>query len=376
MRILHINFSNSGVGRYGLLYSKALQDIDSSEVLSVVDRKLLQSGFLHSVIKDTRYSAIAFGTFLEKITAFFRLFHLLCRFRPDIIHDTSGSAVSFSFLYWPLFVLFAPLIVTEHDPKPHSYMGTCWTSKVNRTLLHRLATNFFVHGSKCRQMLIEQGIESERITEIRHGHLLFFDRAAYKKVAKESKSVLCFGALRPNKGVEFLLPVAANANSHFPDVKFIVAGSTALSRELRHSEWSRKLQTILNQMRTLPYFEVHEGFIPDEKVEYFFRRAAITLMPYKDATQSGVAMIAMPFASAIVATNVGDISEVIENNKTGVLCKPQVKEISDALIDLLGNPEKCGRIGGAAREFAIRQCSWEHIVQNALKVYGSFQKDS
>jgi glycosyltransferase involved in cell wall biosynthesis len=225
-------------------------------------------------------------------------------------------------------------------------------------------------------MLIEQGIEPNRITEIRHGCLLFFDRAAYRKVARENKSILCFGALRPNKGVEFLLPIAANVHSHFPDVTFIVAGSAALSRELRRSEWSRQLQTVLNQMRALPYFEVHEGFIPDEKVEYFFRRAAITLMPYKDATQSGVAMIAMPFASAIVATDVGDISEVIENNKTGVLCAPQVKEISDALIDLLNNPQKCRRMGDAAREFALKQCSWERIVQKALRVYGSFQKNS
>ena len=124
-------------------------------------------------------------------------------------------------------------------------------------------------------------------------------------------------------------------------------------------------------MRLLPYFEVYEGFVPDEQVEYFFRRSAITVMPYKDATQSGVAMIAMPFGSTVAVTDVGDISEVVENGKTGILCAVDIQEIAMALIDLLGNPEKTKRLGCAGRDFAISNCSWANSVKKTMPIYES-----
>jgi len=121
-----------------------------------------------------------------------------------------------------------------------------------------------------------------RITVIYHGRLdPLFAHGQKASVPREPHTLLFFGALRPNKGVHFLVPIADRLHLKYPDLKMVVAGSSQVAREL---------------------LEVHEGFIPDEDVAPFFQRASITLLPYLEATQSGVVMVAMPWPPCQTST--------------------------------------------------------------------------
>lgn len=369
MHILHINLSADGLGRYGILYGQGLASVTGVKSVSVVNDILLTTFLTRHVLRSFDHIALPVTTNLQKLKAIPTLLRYVARYRPDVIHDTAGYGCLTGLLYWPILSRFAPIVVTEHDPKPHSGMGSSWSKRLARLLVHFVADYFIVHGPECKKMLTSQEVSQDRIAVQRMGHFGFYDHGAYEQVVRSQNTILFFGTLRPNKGVDLLVPIADRVHSRFPEAKFLVVGSSVLSRELQQSSWPHELKKLLRQMNGRPYFEVHDAFIPDEEVEYFFRRAAITLLPYKDATQSAVVMIAMPFETAVVATNVGDLSELVVDGETGILCGVDVNEIANAICDLLSHPEKSQQIGEAGQQFAMSQCVWPAIARRNLRVY-------
>jgi glycosyltransferase involved in cell wall biosynthesis len=68
-------------------------------------------------------------------------------------------------------------------------------------------------------------------------------------------------------------------------------------------------------------FELIEKFLtPEEVVREFSASAAVVVMPYDNATQSGVAAYAIGVGRAVVAFDVGALHEMVQDGKTGLLC--------------------------------------------------------
>lgn len=62
-----------------------------------------------------------------------------------------------------------------------------------------------------------------------------------------------------------------------------------------------------------------EGYIPDCEVEKYFAASDLVVLPYISATQSGIIQIAYGFEKPVVVTNVGGLSDVVEDSKTGYI---------------------------------------------------------
>lgn len=371
LRVLHVNLSHGGLGRYGALFAVALAKRSDIEVLSVFEPGLLRSEAIKSILNELSIVEVPFLTLTQRLKVILHLRKILRSWKPDIVHDTAGSGLALEALVLATVACNVPWVVTEHDPVPHLNMGTSLHSRLARRLIRRYAAHIFVHGPHCEEQLVNLGVNPSKVSVIYHGELgSFFSRISWAKdVKREKKTVLFFGALRPNKGVELLIPIADRIYGQFPDVKFIVAGSPEVSRELKKSGWEHKLRAILREMRSRPYFEVHDRFISDEEVASFFQRASITLLPYLDATQSGVAMIAMPLGSVVVATRVGDLPYVIQDGKTGFLAKANVESIVAKLSFVLSHSEQMQKIRDNARTWAKRECNWDRIAGQAVEVY-------
>lgn len=373
MRILHINLALVGIGRYGIGMGKALAEVLGAKVCSVFNASLLhEEGMQDEQTLNFPYKAYSMASPSQQLAAAGRILVWARKFAPDVIHVSSGSVGPFGIklILWPLLARLAPLVITEHDPAPHSGVDASWSARVGRWWVRYWTRHFVVHGPQCRNMLLRQGINESRISLGRHGIFAPAACSNHEQQQRDSQCILFFGALRPNKGIELLLSIADTVVQNCPQARFVVAGSSAFGRELQDSQWPARLQNMLGQMRSRPYFEVHERFVPDDEVEALFARAEITLMPYLDATQSGVAMLAMPRGSTVVATNVGDFADIITHGHTGMLCPPQADAMAQALINLLQHPQKSRRLAEAARSFALQELSWQAIVrQRLLPVY-------
>ena len=80
----------------------------------------------------------------------------------------------------------------------------------------------------------------------------------------------------------------------------------------------------------------------------------------------------MASGNAIVASKIGQIEEILQNDDTGILVEPgNVDEFAQAIIDLLKDPEKRKMLGKNARQQAIEQHTWEQYINRLEHVYQS-----
>lgn len=364
-RVMHVNLASGGIGHYGLLWGRALARVSSVETLSVFANGWGTSRLWREQIEQVEHVAVPVGRLTEKAASLWEIRRLIKRFRPDVVHDTAGSAMSYGIALWPVVRRYADLWVTEHDPVPHPGHGNLLRNRLTRRLLRRAATQIVVHGSACKRMLVNDGFPDARVTSIHHGNYGVFGNPS-SGTKRQKNSVLFFGELRPNKGVEWLLPIADIVSKAVPDVQFVVAGSNRFYKDLQQSPWPGQLAQILERMRAREHFQVRVEYIPDEEVGDYFQRSDISLLPYHSGTQSGIAMIAMALGSVVVATRVGDVAEVVRDGETGYLAETTVESVSATVVRALREHDKTDAIRERARAFALGDCSWDRIVGQVL----------
>jgi glycosyltransferase involved in cell wall biosynthesis len=101
-----------------------------------------------------------------------------------------------------------------------------------------------------------------------------------------------------------------------------------------------------------------------------FKSTKVVVLPYTDATQSGVAAIALAHGIPVVASAVGGIPEVVIEGRTGLLVPPcDPLALSRAIGQLLRDEQKTQELGRSAAEFARQHLSWTKIASATTKVY-------
>ena len=96
----------------------------------------------------------------------------------------------------------------------------------------------------------------------------------------------------------------------------------------------------------------------------------MVVLPYVEATQSAVIPIAYVFGKPVVVTNVGALSEVVEQGKTGFIVPPKdEKLLAEAVIKLLKNDKLRKEMGKNAYKFAMTELSLDKIANMTIEVY-------
>ena len=171
--------------------------------------------------------------------------------------------------------------------------------------------------------------------------------------------VLLFGVLRLDKGLGDLLQATARS----PRWRVLVAGKEegALAAE-RARLAAAELAGRIN---------VYEGFQEIDAVGRLFAAADLVALPYRVASQSGVAHLAYGFGRPVVAYPVGGLTEMVIDGTTGWLCaEPTPSALAAALDDAAAaGPEECRRRGEAGREWATTEFSWSTIAEATEAVY-------
>ncbi|MBQ4540668.1 MAG: glycosyltransferase family 4 protein [Alistipes sp.] len=183
--------------------------------------------------------------------------------------------------------------------------------------------------------------------------------AACEKIGLDpnDKYTLFFGLIRDYKGLDLLLEAWARWMPN--GRKLLVAGEFYASRE--------KYIEMIDRLGLRDRVVLHDRFIPDEDVRYYFSAADCLVLPYRTATQSGVTQIAYNFSLPMIVTRVGGLPEIVPDGRVGLVCEPTAADIERALRTIYEDD----RLSAFRANFAEerKRFSWERMCDKLLEVY-------
>lgn len=117
------------------------------------------------------------------------------------------------------------------------------------------------------------------------------------------------------------------------------------------------------------------GLLPHGDVPYYMAAANIAVVPYPKMDQgnwlSPLKLFEyMASGSAIVASAIGQVKDVIQSDKNGLLISAgNVSEMTDAIIRLIGDKDLREKLAGQARKDAVQKHSWEKYISRLEDIF-------
>ena len=170
--------------------------------------------------------------------------------------------------------------------------------------------------------------------------------------------ILFFGFIREYKGLDLLLQAISDQQLKSLNLKLIVAGEFYSNESL--------YTKMIHDLNIIDKVIFKKDYIPENEVNQFFCAADIIAQPYKTATQSGVTQIGYHFHKPMLVTNVGGLSEIIEDGKCGYVVHPDPLSIAKALVDFFDNNREEAMVKEV--EKAKDKFSWENFSKSIFEI--------
>jgi len=182
-----------------------------------------------------------------------------------------------------------------------------------------------------------------------------------KKSTKQFKNQLIFaGRLSKEKGIEILLEAASQLPNNY---HLLIAGSGPLEEKVRK---------LSDEKTNLHYL----GYQSKQNVLSLIRGSDLLIQPSLEEGISSTLLEAMACGTCVLGSDIEGISEVIENNKTGLLVEPNNKdELLNKILYLLPKKEKRLSMANEGLE-RVKKYDWKIVGKLYLNFYESLLNKS
>lgn len=294
-------------------------------------QKISEAGIPYFEIKHFQRDVSIF----KDVLAYFEILALLFKIKPDIIHVNSSKAGIIAgdaiFDYKLLTLNFGvKTIFTAHGWAFHENRPKwqVWMIKLFSRITCLFYSKIICVSEYDYQSAVKNKIAPKRKLIAIHNGIKIEDYNFYERTEKRF-TVGSIGEAVKNKGHKYLMEAAKN----FPDVNFnIISNMPDAARYLKNFD-----------IFVLPSLK--------EGLPYVLLEAGLAEIP-------------------IIATNVGGIPEIIQNNETGILVNPaSPEELTSAIKKLIENPELAKTLAKNAREKILQEFSFEKMLNRTLAAY-------
>jgi glycosyltransferase involved in cell wall biosynthesis len=256
-----------------------------------------------------------------------------------------------------------PLVLTSHDILPREPRPAQLAAQ--RRLYERFDA-LIVHSEHGRRRLTDElGIDSARVQVIPHGAFTHLTAgppapASTPPAPRASRpEVLCFGLMRPYKGIDLLL----EAWHGIEDADLLIAGLPRMD-----------IAPLRDAAPANVTFDAR--FIPDGELRACFQRAALVVLPYREIDQSGVLFTALAFGKPLLLSDVGGFPELATTGAAQIVPAGDPAALGAALRELLADSARLSKMAACARAAAAGSYSWDAIAQAHLTLYGSLLEEN
>jgi glycosyltransferase involved in cell wall biosynthesis len=301
-----------------------------------------------------------------------RLFHILWNYKLAVFDRT--------LLMFLLKLRGRKVVLTAHNVNAARRDGRdTLLNRVSLRVQYRLSDHIFVHTEKMKAELVEQfGVGPGAITVIPYGMNNAVPNSDRTKaearrllgLSNEDKVLLYFGAIKPYKGLEYLVKAFEQVAPRCAAYKLLIAGERKKGSEIYFDAIERDINESPSRSQILQRVD----FIPDDEVEWYFKAADVAVLSYTEIFQSGILFLAYSFGLPVIATEVGSFRQHVIEGRTGFLCNSRdTADLSRTIeryfaSDLYRQPEQRRP---EIREFVTERHSWSTVAAMTRKVYES-----
>jgi len=218
-------------------------------------------------------------------------------------------------------------------------------------------------------------VPSNKIILIPHGipDLPFVDSNYYKyKFGMEGRrTILTFGLLNKNKGIELMLEALPAIIEIEPSVLYVILGMTHPNVLKQDGESYRfKLQRMVQELGIEKNVIFHNRFVDDEELNNFLCATDIYVTPYhnKEQLTSGTLSFAVGSGKAVVSTPYWAAVELLAEGRGKLVAFGDSTKISEAIIELLQDSAQFYSLRKKAYDYG-RSRTWPKIGQSYWKLF-------
>jgi glycosyltransferase involved in cell wall biosynthesis len=311
----------------------------------------------------------AFSLTLRDVKAVAKLYGLMRRHRPHIVHTHTAKAGLLGRL--AARMARVPIVLhTYHGHVLHGYYGRVksWLLRRMEQALARITDRLVTVSEQVKTELVAYGVaRAEKITVIPLGFDLesFLASSVQRGQFRQeiglngaAKLIGIVGRLFPIKNHRLFLDAAAKVTEREPATRFVIVGDGVLrsaleqrAKELGISKrvffigWRRDLPRIYADLDVLVVSSDNEG-TPVSAIE------------------------AMAAGCPVVATCVGGLPDLITDQTTGLLVRARDADgLANAVLHLLHNPELARTIGHKGRIAAQERFSMDRLLTDIDQLY-------
>jgi glycosyltransferase involved in cell wall biosynthesis len=335
-------------------YAKALAE--RMPVTLFCDRALFQSevGEASNLTTRAQVRLVEFGS-PSTILAVLRE---VARLRPTFVHFQEATGRRKAIVNAVLATWLkgrTPTVLTIHDPKPHSGNDSPIAARTRwlRNIVRMRADAAVLHGAFCSALYDEtRRPAAQTVVTSVHGTIL--QPSLAQRRAPSQGQFLFFGRMEAYKGLDVLTSTLELLRSQGRSVQVIVAGS---GPELRR----------LGPRLAASGAEIIDRYLSRDETIELMQRSQAVLVPYKDATQSGVVAAAFANGRTVIASRVGGLIDAVNDGTNGILIEPNAAAaLGRAMLCLADDPAKAIELCAGAEAAAVGELNWDRIVEHLL----------
>lgn len=270
---------------------------------------------------------------------------------PSILAKKAGSIQKIAIAAHARELLF--------NPFKNTLMASLYERYQKYVLSH--GDIFFPVSNYTAALLRENGVSANKIQVVINGtdpeqfKPLKTNGIKQKLGLNGKKIILTLTRLVSRKGIDTVIKAMPAVLRKMPEVHYVIAG------EGEDEEKLKKLVDHYNLNDSVTFI----GRVGYGELTNVYNMCDVFVMPSKtippDVEGFGIVFLeANACVRPVIGSNSGGIPDAIINQKTGLIVNEQdVKELSEALLDLLTNPEKALLLGKNGRKRVLHEANWD-----------------
>ncbi len=207
---------------------------------------------------------------------------------------------------------------------------------------------------KTKIRVIPNGVEASRFNNGRQPQLI------PAGISKDRKTILYVGRIVREKGIFTLLDAFEKLRKQGKDVSLVLVGEGPLKEDLAKEVLRRKLNDRVKLA----------GFVDEKKLVSLYNSSDVFVLASHYEPFGMVALEAMASRIPVVVSDVGGLSEIVEDGITGVkVPASDPRALAEGILRVLDDPELAEQMTENAYRVVQERYRWDMIAEKTIEVY-------